>query len=49
MEENRGEGSQGFLKGGQAGVRGGCLKMGAGTPLQIVYCGASSEIIFGQK
>ena len=33
MERKRGEGKQRFLKGGQAGSRGGCLKKGGWNPL----------------
>ena len=38
MEQNRREGTQRFLKGGQAGSRGGWLKKwgGTGTPLQTM-------------
>ena len=38
VEQNRGEGTQRFLKGGQAGSRGGWLKKwgGTGTPLQTM-------------
>ena len=33
---NEGSGKKHFKRGGQAGLRGGCLKKGAGTPLRTM-------------
>ena len=35
MEQKRGEGNKDFIKGGQTGSRGGCLKRGAGTSYEL--------------